>query len=448
LAGTGLAAPVSQILGVRPAWGLSGRAERVIFFYFPDGVAGASQGGSPSAWHASGDEFSFQVSDHLGRIQDHRDSCLFFRGLSSGPTDNGSHPGAAKKLLTAADNGNHVSIDQFLAQTAGASSPWRHLYLGAMANQNNASGDKHISYPSGGSSLAPQDNPRQAFQDLFGGLSPQPGPSDQGDAGSTGDPRKASILDAAIGDLQDLKAKLGTLESTRLDMHLESMREIELRVAGTTTVTPTVQDATCDTPWVDTGGFTDNELYDASKFPAILKAQIDNMVLAMSCGLTRVGTIQCSHHTSDLEMSRFQNTELFETDPFMGMRSHQASHYGASHDMNNREYNAYVRQRRWFGDQFAYLLDQLAARPEGDGTMLDHTVAVFLSEVSDGNTHSHDDLPIVLAGRAGGRIRTGRLLQYGYERHGKLWVSVAHAMGEYIDSFGDASWGALPGVVD
>lgn len=69
------------------------------------------------------------------------------------------------------------------------------------------------------------------------------------------------------------------------------------------------------------------------------------------------------------------------------------------------------------------------------------------TEVSDGNTHSHDHMPFIVAGRAGGALSTGRLLDYGYERHGKLLVSIARAMGHQIDRFGDADGGGLPGVL-
>lgn len=175
-----------------------------------------------------------------------------------------------------------------------------------------------------------------------------------------------------------------------------------------------------------------------------MRAQIDLMVLAMSCGMTRVGTIQCSHHTSELLMSRFPGTSMY--DPGWDMRSHQASHYGASHDPAHREYAAFLQQGLWWTEQFAYLLDRLKSTPEGDGNMLDHTICVFVTEVCDGNTHSHDDMPFVVAGRAGGRWSTGRLLDSGYRRHGDRWVSVGQAMGDGLTWFGDASSGPLPGL--
>ncbi|MBK9258298.1 MAG: DUF1552 domain-containing protein [Polyangiaceae bacterium] len=412
----------------------AGVAKRVIFFYFPDGVPGPSQNGEPSKWHPTGSESNFELPTVLTPLLPFKNDCVFFRGLSMGPTDTGSHPGGAKKLLTAADGGYNESIDQYLARTIGASAPYRHLYLGAMANQNNASGDKHISYPSAGQSITPEDNPRKAFDNLFGSIA-------GGGVTPEVDPAKATIIDNVIDDVETLRAQLGQIEKSKLDMHLESLREVEKRIKSGGVIPA----ASCESPSVDTTGFTDGELYKDEKFPSILKAQIDLMVLAMACGLTKVGVIQGSVHTSELIMSRFPGTEMYT--PNFDMRSHQASHYGANHDEGKAEFKAFLQQRTWWVSQFAYLLDELKKRPEDGATMLDNSIVVLCTEVCDGNTHLHDDMPFVLAGRGGGSISTGRLLQYGYERHGKLFVSIANAMGDGLSSFGDSSSGPLPGLV-
>jgi hypothetical protein len=441
-----IAAPFYDLLRGRRAHAHDGNAHRVIFFYFPDGVAGPSQAGDPSMWHAWGGETDFTLGHLLEPMAAYRDRSVFLNGLSMGGTDSGSHPGGAKKLLTAHDHAGGESIDQYLARTAGASMPWRHLYLGAMANQNNASGDKHISYPTAGQSLPPEDDPRRAFELLFG--TPL---SDSSERDVTSD-RRLSVIDAVLEDMKSLRGRLGGIESTKLDLHLEALREVEQRLGGGPVDDPTDPKdrpqpvgATCDDPWIDTGSFGDGDLNDPARFGDILKAQIDLMVLAMACGKTKVGTIQCSQHTSELIMSRIPDTEMH--DPNYDMRSHQASHYGSSHDWNSREFTDFVAQRRWFVEQYAYLLERLASTPEGDGTMLDHTLCVLCTEVCDGNTHLHDNMPLVVSGGAGGRMGGGRLLDGGYRRHGDLWVSVAHAMGEYVGGFGDSSSGPIPGLI-
>jgi hypothetical protein len=166
------------------------------------------------------------------------------------------------------------------------------------------------------------------------------------------------------------------------------------------------------------------------------------MVQAMACGLTKVGVLQCSQHTSELIMSRFPDTEMFR--PGSDMRSHQASHYGQPQDP---KFNDYVAQRRWYIQQFTYLLEQLQARKEGEGTMLDYSMVLLCSEVSDGNTHSHDNMPFVLAGRGGGALRTGRVMRHDGRRHGDLYAAMAQAMGQRIPTFGQDGSGPLPGLL-
>jgi hypothetical protein len=419
---------------IRPAFAGSGKAERIIFFYFPDGVPGPSEAGEASLFHCTGSEYDFSMPELLDPLVPWRDQCLFFQGLSMGATDSGSHPGGAKKLLTAADYGYYESIDQHLARTVGADSPWRHLYLGAQANYNNASGDQHISYPSSGVSITPEDDPRRAFESLFGGAA-------SGEVSDGPDPTQVSVLDGVFQEMGALEDRLGGLEKEKLEFHLESLYELEGRVLGA----GGSGGASCKEPDADISGITDDNLYAPETFPDILKAQIDIMVLAMECGMTRVGTVQCSMHTSELIMSRWPGTEMYQEG--YDMRSHQASHYGASHDWSKAEFSHYVGQRRWFISQFAYLLEQLAARPEGDGTMLDNSIVVLLTEVCDGNLHYHDDMPFLVAGGAGGAIRTGRFLQTGYARHADLWIALAQAMGDDLWSFGDYSTGPLSGVL-
>ncbi|HMV70337.1 MAG TPA: DUF1552 domain-containing protein, partial [Myxococcota bacterium] len=262
---------------------------------------------------------------------------------------------------------------------------------------------------------------------------------------SGADPVRASVLDALLDDVGALRARLGTTEAAKLDMHLDALRELEGRLYTPVDPGQVVTAASCDRPSIDTGSFGTAQLYDPAAFPAILKAQIDLAVLASACGLTRVVTIQGGFHTSELIMSRFAGTAMY--DPGYDMRSHQASHYGASHNDGSREYAAYVQQRAWWASQFAYLLERLDSLPDGDGTMLDSSICVLVTEVCDGNTHLHDDMPFVLAGRGCGRISTGRVYDQGYRRHADLWVSVAQAMGQPTDRFGDASSGGLPGLL-
>jgi hypothetical protein len=203
--------------------------------------------------------------------------------------------------------------------------------------------------------------------------------------------------------------------------------------------------ASCTAPTIDAGGLDAATLYAPERFPQVLKAQTDLLVQAMACGMTRVGVIQASHHTSNLIMSRFANTPLYESN--FDMRSHQASHYGASHDLGNHQYADYVKQVTWWVEQYAYLLAQLDARPEDSGTMLDNSLVLLCTEICDGNTHGHDDMPFLLAGGGAGTVKTGQLLSFDYRRHADLLLALGNAMGDPMTYFGDASSGPLPGLL-
>jgi len=433
LGGAALAGPIFEALrpkGARAAPG-AGKARRLIVFYFPDGVP--QPGGGPDLWNPQGDGTSFTLPQPLSPLEPYRDRCVFFDGLSMGATDAGSHPGGAKKLLTGVDGGNGVSIDRHLASTVGSDAPFPHVYLGAMAAHNNASGDKFISYPSPGTTAAPIDDPMQAFAQLFSGKTPSPGQP----AGP--DPVEVAVVDSVLGELGELQGRLGAVEKSKLDLHLSAMHELEKRIKKADTAVPA---ATCDKPAVDAKGVAGSALYDPTNFPVVLRAQTDLLVQAMACGLTRVGVIQASQHTSELIMSKFAGSDLY--DPNYDMRSHQASHYGQASDS---KFGFYQKQRHWFVEQFAYLLGQLKARPEGEGTMLDQSLVLLCSEVADGNIHSHDDMPFILGGGGGGMVNSGKVMRLGYRRHGDLLASIAHAMGDPVGGYGQESKGPIEGLL-
>ena len=229
------------------------RAKRLIVFYFPDGIAGASQNGEASLW---------TQSELLAPLQPYQNKCVVFRGLSMGLADSGSHPGGAKKLLTATDGGNGISIDQRLASTVGANDPFRLLYLGAQANVNNASGDKHISYVAPGFTTPPEDDPVAAFNRVFGNT----GTTTGGGSTDNRSARRLSVLDNAKTELDALKMKLGDTEKTKLDLHLDAVREIEMRIqalggggGGST--------ASCTAPSISATGLDASTLYSPDRFP-------------------------------------------------------------------------------------------------------------------------------------------------------------------------------------
>ena len=409
-------------------------AKRLFVFYFPDGVPEPS--GGPGLWHPRASGGRVELSACLAPLAPHLAHCTFLRGLSMGPADAGSHPGGAKKLLSAVDGGAET-IDRALARTVFAGRARPHLYPGAMATANNASGDRFVSALGPGQYEAPEDDPSRAFASVFAGASGAAG----GGAGAAQGLDRRSILDALLADIQGLRARLGATEQAKLDAHLDALREVERRVQGAPTSPTPAPAIACSAAPASLAAAGSGRTADPASFPAILRAQTDLAVQAAACGLTSCAVIQASQHTSELIMSRFAGTPLHT--PGDDMRSHQASHYGATGD---RKYAAYAAQRRWFVEQFAYLLEQLRARPDGAGTMLDTSLVLLCTEVSDGNVHGHDDMPFVLAGGAGGAHRGGRVVEAWNRRHADLLFTIAKMCGSSFTGFGQACAGEVPGL--
>ncbi len=234
----------------------------------------------------------------------------------------------------------------------------------------------------------------------------------------------------------ELRSRLGSVERDKLDYHFESLSSLESRLSW--------EAASCGSQEPELGAITDGNLYESSSFPHVLDAQFDIAVLAMECGLSRVSVIQSSCHSSQLVMSEFEGEEFY--DPNDSVSSHDASHYGEAHDWDNPTFVTFVQQRAWFARKFAELLERLESRPEGDGTMLDHSIVVLMSEVSDGATHSHSNMPFIVAGGAGGAWSTGRLMDAEGYTNGNLWISIAQAMGANLSTFGDFAEGGIPGL--
>lgn len=444
--GAAIAMPFYQTLFNREAHALNGTARRFIVFYFPDGVPNPIDSGVPSLWHATGGETNFTLPDLLAPLQPHRDHLMLLNGLDMGRTDEGSHPGGAQKLLTAKDKGQGQSVDQVLANTVGASMPYRHVYLGVQANVVGNDNTRHISYVAPGQSTPPMDDPLFAFNHLFNGGVVGAGVSG-GEMMSSQDLARRSVIDGVLDDMHELRGQLGDTEKSKLDLHLDALREVEQRLAQLEMdggdPPPQMNTQDCSNPMLDSSGYDGGRAHEPELFPAIARMQIDIMVQAMACGLTKVGVIQNSYHTSELIMSRFVRPS--GQAPDFDMRSHQASHYGT--DLSQDLFKNFVTQRQWFVEQFAYLIDRLKNIPEGEGSMLDHSILLMCTEVSDGNLHTHSNMPFLVAGGGSGALRPGRLLQFNGNRHGDLYAALGRAMGADFQGFGDYSSGPLPGVL-
>jgi hypothetical protein len=187
------------------------------------------------------------------------------------------------------------------------------------------------------------------------------------------------------------------------------------------------------------------DLNSPSSYPAIGKLQMDLLVMALRCDLTRVATLQWSASTNNKPYPYLMYDAGDGPKPIAG-DEHVMGHQP---DTDLHAWGALRVIRRWYMEQFAHLLGALEATPEGDGTMLDNTVVLLGSELARGNTHSHTDAPFLLAGSAGCYFKTNQHLTFdGRNPHNNLLVSLANSMGVDTNTFGMPEYctGALSGL--
>jgi hypothetical protein len=238
------------------------------------------------------------------------------------------------------------------------------------------------------------------------------------------------VLDAAIAQMTSLRTRLGSLDRAKLDNHLDSMRAIEMQLENASTATPAAR--SCGTPMPPAASTQDD-----ARMPAIAKAQIDQVAMAVACDLSRVMTLQIGQEGCNL------------THPFLGITQPHHTVIGHGDDKDLANLDRMVKIGTWHASQVAYLLDQLAMIKEGEATALDNTLVLWVNGLSKGNSHCNGNIPTVLAGNVGKQLRSGRYVRFARDpkksnypfnvgkTFGDLCVTVARAMGLSLTTFGD-----------
>lgn len=303
------------------------------------------------------------------------------------------------------EEGSHTpagpTVDQLIAARTGNETVYRSLETGANPGDGT-------SYLGPWSPLPHESDPHAFFERVFGAGFRAPGET------LRVDPKIAlrrSVLDAVTGQAAQLEARLGAADRQRLDQHLTGIRELELRLARMEADPPNL--AACVRPGALDMGLSFADL--AVRHRAVT----DLLVLALACDQTRV-----FNHTFTGAVNNHQYPGISE------------GHHKLTHDEpgEQEQVQAIVLQ---IMAELDYFLRALDAVPEGDGTLLDHMVVLCTSDVSLGRTHGLDEFPIVLAGSASGRLRTG--LHYRSttrENAGKVILSLVRAMDIAMESWG------------
>ena len=352
-------------------------------------------------WIPATEGSNFVMSQTLEPLAAFRDQTLIVSGLSIKAADprpgeaGGNHARPCASFLTGVhpEPGKQlgISVDQAIARELGKDTQLTSLELGLDpaefhgGDEGQYSGyyQSTISWRSATTPLPAEDNPRKVFERLFG------------DADST-DPavrlqrivRQRSVLDSILQRVARLESKIGAADRVKLNEYLEAIRDIERRIQVAERTTESQQLPEVSRP----AGVPDS-------FSEHAKVMFDMQLLSWQSDMTRVATLMMGHESTN----RTYEKEVGPTD----------GHHALSHHKQNPESIATLeRIDRMQTEMFAYFVNKLKATKEADGSMLDHSLLLFGSSLSDGNMHLHTDVPIVLVGGAHGRLKGGRHLRY------------------------------------
>jgi hypothetical protein len=306
--------------------------------------------------------------------------------------------------------GGGITIDQHIANTVGQTTALPSLELGLHVQQSQIR--TRMSYKDAELPVPPECDPTKAFDRVFGDLTAEP------EALAQLRKERKSILDAVGSEYDSLNARLGSDDQKKLEAHLDAVREIEkgLDKNGGSI------GGNCQLP--DLGAVI--KPTDETKMPQLGKKMMDILAMALTCDLTRVGSIIWGGATNNIVHS------------WLG---HSTGHHPYSHGTDATSKAKLTEINNWFAQQFAYLIGKLDAVDEGDGTtVLDNTVVVWGNELGVGQTHSRTNIPFVMAGSCGGYFDTGRFIEYPGAWHNDLLVSLCNAMDAPVNKFGNTDF--------
>jgi Protein of unknown function (DUF1552) len=429
--GASVALPLLEAMGPRSSRAGASQAGgpplRMAFIYVPNGV-------HMPDWTPREAGAQFELPVILEPLHAVKDDLLVLSGLALNAAralgdGGGDHARAMASFLTGhhpkktdgADLRAGISIDQLAAERIGRATRFRSLEIGCEGGKNAGECDhgyscayqSNLSWSSATTPVAKEINPRLVFDRLFGA------PDAAGDP-ARGDRQRKSILDFAAEDARRLRRTLGASDRRKLDEYLTGVREIEERIGR---ARPPSRLGKTGYP---------RPLGIPADYQEHVRLLGDLLVLAFQTDLTRIATFV------------FANDGSNRSYPSAGVADghHDISHHGG----DPRKHDKIRAINRFHVAQLAYILQKLKSVPEGDGSLLDHSMIVYGSGISDGNSHAHEDLPILLAGKANGSVKTGRHIRYAPETPlTSLYVAMLDRMNIKVDTLAD-SRGPLAGL--
>jgi len=426
--GTAVALPWLEAMGQLTAYaagpsepGRRTAPNRLAFLYVPNGK-------DMPNWTPRADGRLTDLPPILAPLAPVKDDLLVLTGLAADKArpygdGGGDHARAMSAFLTGvhprktdgADIRAGTSVDQLAAQRIGELTRLPSLEMGGEAGSMAGNCDSGyscvytstVSWKSSTQPLPKEINPKLVFERLFG----QPG----GPERARRDLARKSVLDFIRDDSRTLLAGMGAGDKQKLDEYFTSIREIELRMQRAASLPAVNAPPGVTAP----AGLPDS-------YAEHLRLLSDMLVLAFQADVTRVCTFVFANESSN------------KSYPELGVNEghHELSHHG--HDPEK------IRKIRTINEfhvtQLAYLLKRLQSIREGEGTLLDHCMIAYGCGNSDGDRHNHDDLPVLLAGRGGGTIATGRHVRFKDETPvTNLWSSLLERMDVRVPFIGDST---------
>jgi hypothetical protein len=393
---------------------------RVGFVYIANGVI-------QNLWTPATTGAAFELTPILQPFVNVRDHVSILSGLSHLQADTfgdgtGDHPRASAVWLTGVhaydrtqpgvDVKLATTADQLIAQQIGKDSPIASLELAVdQPTQGSCdSGDcfyvNTVSWRNETTPNPTEQHPRIVFERLFG------------DGGSAAARQarirsRGSILDSVRAEAGRVASSLGAGDASKLSEYLDSVREIEQRIQHVES-----QPADLELPERPTD--------IPASFDAHTKLMFDLQALAWQADVTRVFSLVLSRELSSRTFAAIGVPE----------QHHAVSHHRNDPDLIGKKARIDVYQSQLF----AYFLERLQRTPDGDGTLLDHSLVLYGGGMGDGNLHRHADLPCLLAGRLGGQFKTGRHTRYDLNTPmSNLLLTMMDATGVRLDKIGDST---------
>jgi len=402
---------------------LKGIPKRMAFIYVPNGA-------NMEHWTPKAVGSDYELPSTLEPLKAHQQDLLVLSGLTHDkgrPNGDGAgdHARASASFLTGAqprktagaDIKVGISVDQMAAQKVGERTRFASIELGtdkARLAGNCDSGYScaysfNISWKAEATPLPPETDPRQVFDRLFGNGKT----GEEAEASAKRDRYHKSILDFAMDDAKRLKSNLGYTDRRKLDEYLSAVREMEQRIQRANEFNGPLPD------YARPSGVP-------KSYEEHLRLMFDLMALAFQTDSTRISTYILAHDGSNRPY------------PFIGVSDghHDLSHHGGKEEKKQK----IAKINRFHVTQFGYFLEKLKSIQEGEGTLLDNCMIVYGSGLGDGNQHNHDNLPVLLAGRGGGAIATGRHVRFSNETPmTNLYLSMLDRVGAPAERIGDST---------